>query len=126
QDVPRPLNEWIETYIFPGAYPPTLREMMEIFEPVGLSVVDVHNLRPHYAQTLRDWRDRFDANAAKVAEMFDDAFVRAWRLYLCGSIAAFTEGQLQLFQVLFRRPGCRSIPLTRDHMRVDLSELGQG
>lgn len=121
QDIPRPLNEWIESYIFPGAYPPTLREMMAIFEPVGLSVADVENLRPHYAQTLRHWRDRFEANAARVAEMFDDDFVRAWRLYLSGSIAAFTEGQLQLYQALFRRPGCRILPRTRDHMRVDLA-----
>ena len=120
QDVPRPLNEWIEGYIFPGAYPPTLREMMEIFEPVGLSVVDVENLRPHYAQTLRHWLERFEANVDTVREMFDEDFVRAWRLYLCGSVAAFTEGQLQLFQVLFRRPDCRSLPSTRDHMRVDV------
>jgi cyclopropane-fatty-acyl-phospholipid synthase len=120
QDYSRPLNEWIETYIFPGAYPPTLREMMGIFEPVGLSVVDVENLRPHYAQTLRHWLERYEANADKVAGMFDEDFVRAWRLYLSGSVAAFTEGQLQLFQVLFRRPGCRSLPLTRDRMRVEL------
>ncbi len=52
--------------------------------------------------------------------MFDADFVRAWRLYLCGSIAAFTEGQLQLFQVLFRRPGCRTLPPTRNHMRVEV------
>ncbi len=55
--------------------------------------------------------------------MFDEDFVRAWRLYLCGSIAAFTNGQLQLFQVLFRRPDCRSLPLTRNRMRVDVEEL---
>jgi cyclopropane-fatty-acyl-phospholipid synthase len=125
QDIPRPLNEWIESYIFPGAYPPTLREMMDIFDPVDLSVVDVENLRPHYAQTLRQWRERFDANAMRVAEMFDDSFVRAWRLYLCGSIAAFTEGQLQLYQVLFRRPGCRTLPYTRDHMRVNVADVDQ-
>ncbi len=125
QDVARPLNEWIESYIFPGAYPPTLREMMEIFEPVGLSVVDVENLRPHYAQTLRHWLERFEANASRVEAMFDRDFVRAWRLYLSGSVAAFTEGQLQLFQVLFRRPGCRSLPLTRDHMRVDSAPSAQ-
>jgi cyclopropane-fatty-acyl-phospholipid synthase len=47
-------------------------------------------------------------------------------LYLAGSIAAFTKGQLQLFQVLFRRPGCNRLPHTRDHMRVRLSELGSG
>ena len=42
---PKPLNEWIETYIFPGAYPPSLREMMTIFEAADLTVVDVDNLR---------------------------------------------------------------------------------
>jgi cyclopropane-fatty-acyl-phospholipid synthase len=120
QDISRPLNEWIETYIFPGAYPPTLREMMDIFEPHGFSIADVENLRPHYAQTLRHWLERFEANADRIRDMFDEQFVRAWRLYLCGSVAAFTEGQLQLFQVLFRRPGWHANPLTRDHMRVEL------
>lgn len=119
QDVSRPLNEWIESYIFPGAYPPTLREMMAIFEPVGLSVLDVENLRPHYAQTLRHWLARYEEHVDEVAAMFDDEFVRAWRLYLSGSVAAFTEGQLQLFQVLFRRPGCRTLPATRDRMRIE-------
>jgi len=123
QDISRPLNEWIEAYIFPGAYPPTLREMMEIFEPQGLSVADVENLRPHYAQTLRHWLERYDANAGRVAEMFDESFVRAWRLYLAGSIAAFTEGQLQLFQALFRRPDCRKLPVTRDHMTVAVADV---
>lgn len=113
QNIPRPMNEWIESYIFPGAYPPTLRQMMEIFEPVGLSVVDVENLRPHYAKTVTHWRERFEANADKVLEMFDETFVRAWRLYLSGSISAFTTGQLQLFQVLFQRPGCTALPPTR-------------
>jgi len=120
QDIPKPLNEWIESYIFPGAYPPTLGEMMEIFQPFALSIVDVENLKFHYAQTLRHWHERFEANADRVAEWFDEDFVRAWRLYLCGSTAAFSAGQLQLFQVLFRRPGCRKLPMVRDHMRVVL------
>ena len=33
--------------------------------------------------------------------MFDEKFVRMWRLYLAGSVAAFTTGTLQLFQVVF-------------------------
>jgi cyclopropane-fatty-acyl-phospholipid synthase len=110
------MNEWIESYIFPGAYPPTLRQMMDIFEPVGLSIVDVENLRPHYARTISHWRERFEANADKVLEMFDENFVRAWRLYLSGSISAFTTGQLQLFQVLFQRPGCTRLPPTRQRL----------
>jgi len=106
----RPLNEWIQAYIFPGAYPPTLREMMEIFEPVNLTIADVENLRPHYAQTLRHWRERYQAERPQVEAMFDRNFARAWYLYLSGSISAFTCGQLQLFQVLFRRPD-RGLPL---------------
>jgi len=116
RNIKGPMNEWIEAYIFPGAYPPTLREMMDIFEPVGLSIVDVENLRPHYAQTLRHWRERYEANLETVREMFDEDFVRAWYLYLSGSISAFTRGQLQLFQVLFQRPDCTALPTTRAHL----------
>jgi cyclopropane-fatty-acyl-phospholipid synthase len=116
QNVPRHMNPWIESYIFPGAYPPTLRQMMNVFEPVGLSIVDVENLRPHYARTLEQWRERFEANVEKVRDLFDDRFVRAWRLYLSGSLSAFTTGQLQLFQVLFQRPGCSALPVTRQHL----------
>jgi cyclopropane-fatty-acyl-phospholipid synthase len=42
---PEPLHPWIERRIFPGAYPPSLGEMMQIFEPTNLSVLDVENLR---------------------------------------------------------------------------------
>jgi cyclopropane-fatty-acyl-phospholipid synthase len=111
-----PLNPWIERRIFPGAYPPTLREMMEIFEPNGFSVLDVENIRLHYARTLEHWLERYEANVDTVRSMFDEAFVRAWRLYLAGSIKAFEHGTLQLFQVLFSRSGMNAIPWTRDHL----------
>ena len=54
---PAPLHPWIERRIFPGAYPPSLGEMMQIFEPADLSVLDVENIRLHYALTLRQWLD---------------------------------------------------------------------
>ena len=62
---PEPLHPWIERRIFPGAYPPSLGEMMQIFEPFNLSVLDVENLRLHYARTLRDWSDRYEAALPK-------------------------------------------------------------
>jgi cyclopropane-fatty-acyl-phospholipid synthase len=108
------VNPWIRQRIFPGAHPPGLREMAEILEPWRLSVLDVENLRLHYAQTLRDWLARFDAHEQRVREMFDPTFVRMWRLYLTGSTAAFLAGELQLFQVLFARPQVNDIPWTRD------------
>jgi cyclopropane-fatty-acyl-phospholipid synthase len=109
-----PLNPWIRRRIFPGAYPPTLSEIFEqIFEPRRLSVLDVENLRLHYARTLEHWRQRFDESAHRVLNMFDETFVRAWRLYLAGSQASFTTGSMQLFQVLFARGSSNAIPWTR-------------
>jgi cyclopropane-fatty-acyl-phospholipid synthase len=116
QDVAEPMSEWAERRIFPGSYLPTVREMMEIFEPRGFSVLDLENLRPHYAKTLEHWLERFEKNSPAVAQMFDENFVRAWRLYLSSSIASFSTGSLQLFQVLFSRRGNNQLPWTRNHL----------
>jgi cyclopropane-fatty-acyl-phospholipid synthase len=122
---PRPINAWIERRIFPGAYPPTLHEMMAIFEGRRFSVLDVENLRLHYALTLGEWLQRFEQNAERVEEMMDRNFVRAWRLYLSGSKAAFTSGQLQLFQVVFAREQNNDIPWSRGHQYdADVSSGG--
>jgi cyclopropane-fatty-acyl-phospholipid synthase len=114
---PGPLHPWIERRIFPGAYPPSLGEMMQIFEPSNLSVLDVENLRLHYARTLSHWLERYEGALGQVRSMFsDESFVRMWRLYLSGSIAAFETGVLQLFQVLFTKQENNAIPLTRDYI----------
>ena len=110
---PMRLNAWIEKHIFPGAYPPALREMMMILEPYNFSVLDVENLRLHYAATLRHWLARFEGATDRVAAMFDERFVRAWRFYLAGSVAAFSAGSLQLFQLSFARSQHNGIAWTR-------------
>ena len=113
---PDPLNAWIEKRIFPGAYPPSLREMLEVLEPCSFAVLDVENLRLHYALTLEHWLRRFDDARERVREMYDERFLRAWRLYLCGAQAAFRAGEMQLFQVLFARGRSNRVPWTRDHL----------
>jgi cyclopropane-fatty-acyl-phospholipid synthase len=114
---PEPLHPWIERRIFPGAYPPSLGEMMQIFEPSNLSVLDVENLRLHYARTLRDWLQLYEGVVDQVRDLFsDESFVRMWRLYLTGSVAAFETGVLQLFHVVFAKQDNNAIPLTRDHL----------
>jgi cyclopropane-fatty-acyl-phospholipid synthase len=113
---PSPVNEWLERRIFPGSYPPSLGEMMAILEPGNLSVLDVENLRLHYAQTLTDWLGRFDRHADEVRSLYDDYFVRAWRLYLGGCAAAFKAGSLQLFQVVFAHGDDNGVPRSRDHL----------
>ena len=100
--------------IFPGAYAPTLGEVFEhVLEPPGFSVLDVENLRLHYAKTLEHWPARFESAADRMDAMFDEPFVRAWRLYLAGSQAAFTTGCMQLFQIVFARGASNEVPWTR-------------
>jgi len=113
QDQSSDPNPWIERRIFPGGCFPSFREMMDLWEPWGFSVLDVENLRLHYAKTLQHWLRRFESSADAVRRMFDQHFVRTWRLYLTGSIAAFNTGALQLFQVVFARPGVKHGPWTR-------------
>ncbi len=113
---PEVMNGWIERRIFPGAQPPSLSEMMAIFEPCGFSVLDVENLRLHYAETLRHWMARFLAVFDQVQATRGSGFARAWQLYLAGSIAAFNAGTMQLFQVLFARGRNNELPATRRHL----------
>lgn len=116
RNVPGALQEWVEKRIFPGAQPPSIGQFMQIFEPADLSVLDVENLRLHYAQTLRHWLELYEANVERVRALYDEKFVRAWRLYLAGSIAGFTTGTLQLFQVVFAPSANNDVPMTRAHL----------
>ena len=123
---PTPVNAWLEQRIFPGSYPPSLREMMEIFEPFNFSVIDVENLRLHYARTLREWLARFDRAADTVRAMYDEEFVRAWRLYLAGCSAAFFANSIQLFQVVCAPADNNNVPWTRAHVYPPAAECGGG
>jgi cyclopropane-fatty-acyl-phospholipid synthase len=114
RNAPMEFNAWIARHIFPGAYAPALSEVLpQVFEPANMSVLDIENLRPHYALTLRHWLERFESNVESIREMFDDAFVRTWRLYLSSAQASFASGDLQLFQVTFGRASDPRHPWTR-------------
>jgi len=113
---PALLNAWIATRIFPGACPPSISQMMHIFEPMEFSVLDIENLRLHYAKTLEHWLTRFDLNVEQYRKTYDEEFIRTWRLYLAGSLAAFTSGNMQLFQVLFTRPHNNDLDRSRAYM----------
>lgn len=119
---PEPTCAWTRERLFPGGYSPTLKQMLAVLERPGFSVLDVENLRLHYARTVEHWLARYDASADTVGDAFDPFFVRAWRLYLAGCIANFHSGSLQLYQVLFARPTLNGLPWTRD----DLYATGDG
>ena len=113
---PSAVNAWLERRIFPGSYPPSLREMMSVFESNHFSIIDVENLRLHYARTLLEWLERFDRHLDTVRERHGEPFVRAWRLYLGGCAAAFLASSIQLFQVVFTHPTHNRVAHTREHV----------
>jgi cyclopropane-fatty-acyl-phospholipid synthase len=113
---PRPPDPWIARNIFPGGHIPSLGDMAAVFEPFKYSVLDVENLRLHYAKTCRAWLHNFEAVTDQVRRMYDERFVRMWRLYLAGSAAGFRSGTLQLYQVVFAPHGNNDVPWTRHHV----------
>src|SRR5699024_12759563 len=67
-----------------------------------LYIIDVESLRRHYVKTLLHWYDNFNEAEEAVREMFDERFVRMWRLYLVASAANFNIGGIVLHQIVFR------------------------
>lgn len=116
---PKRMDPWIVKHIFPGGHIPSLSEMMAVFEPHRFSILDVENLRLHYARTCTSWLQNFEAVTDQVEEMYDQEFVRMWRLYLAGSASGFQSGTLQLYQVLFAPRGNNNIPWTREYQYLE-------
>jgi cyclopropane-fatty-acyl-phospholipid synthase len=114
-DVPGTTNAWIRKYIFPGGYCPALSETLAAVERSGLWVTDIEILRLHYAETLRNWSERFRAHRAEIAALYDERFCRMWEFYLAVSEHAFRYGTHYVFQLqLARRRD--AVPLTRDYL----------
>jgi cyclopropane-fatty-acyl-phospholipid synthase len=98
---------WIQKYIFPGGLLPSTEAIIGITERhTRLRTVDMLSLRPHYAETLRLWRDRFAQRWDAVAALgFDEVFRRMWDLYLAYSEAGFRSGYLDVYQWTFAPTG---------------------
>lgn len=112
---PEPQNQWMEKYIFPGAYTPSLRQQFTSIERTRLFTTDVEILRQHYADTLRQWRLRCEAEKDRIVEMYDERFYRMWEFYLTGCETAFRHGSLMVFQVQLAKD-LYAVPQTRDYI----------
>ena len=108
-------NPFIRKYIFPGGQIPALSEVLSAVERSGLLVTDVEILRLHYAETLKLWHQRFQANRAKVAELYDERFWRMWELWLKSSETSFRHNDLMVFQLQLAKQ-LDAVPLTRDYI----------
>jgi len=112
---------FIRKHVFPGGWIPSLAETIVAMEDAGLEVVDVENLRRHYALTLDVWAERFDRNWEKIhaldPQRFDERFRRVWRTYLYGCAEMFRSprGLTHLFQIVFSKGNVTraSYPMSR-------------
>ena len=114
-NAPEPVSPWIERNIFPGGYIPSLSEVFTQIERANLWVTDVEIMRLHYAETLKHWYDRFQANRAKAAALYDERFCRMWEFYLTGCEMGFRVGNLMVFQIQLAKQR-DAVPLTRDYI----------
>ena len=100
---------FIRKHVFPGGWIPSLAHTIAAMERAGLEVVDIENLRRHYALTLDAWAERFERNWDKIRALdprrFDERFRRIWRTYLVGCAEMFRspKGYTHLFQIVFSK-----------------------
>jgi cyclopropane-fatty-acyl-phospholipid synthase len=112
---PQATSAWLEKYIFPGGYVPSLSDVVPHVEGAGLVTADIEVWRLHYAETLRHWHDRFTAREAEARTLYDDRFCRMWRYYLLACEMAFRLQDQGVFQIQLARR-LDTVPLTRDYL----------
>jgi cyclopropane-fatty-acyl-phospholipid synthase len=130
---------FIRKYVFPGGWIPSLADVILEMEKCGLEILDIENLRRHYALTLDVWAERFDKSWDRIRAMdpqrFDERFRRIWRVYLYGCAEMFRSpaGRTHLFQIVFSKgnvsmtgyPMGREF-LYREEEKATLRRVGHG
>ncbi|MGI8595489.1 MAG: class I SAM-dependent methyltransferase [Solirubrobacteraceae bacterium] len=103
-------KSFIRSYIFPNGCLPSLEVIARCLgRRTDLSTVDLEDITPHYAETLRRWRANFDAAGERIAELgYDERFRRLWRLYLSYCEAGFAERRIGLVQMTLTKPQWRA------------------
>lgn len=94
---------FLERFVFPGAELPYLADVIAAAEQVGLEVLDVDNMRRHYALTCAAWVSRLQAHRDACLALVDAATYRTWLLYLAGAAASFERADIELYQILFKK-----------------------
>ena len=122
-------NPFIEKYIFPGGYIPSIAEVLPAVEKAGLLIKDIEILPMHYAWTLRAWRERFVAHRAEAIALYDENFFRMWEFYLAASEVAFRHDRMFILQLQIARHQDR-VPFDRNYIaeaeaRLKVFEAGR-
>jgi cyclopropane-fatty-acyl-phospholipid synthase len=108
-------DPFVDKYIFPGAYLPSLPDITAASAKARLIASDVETLRLHYAYTLQHWLKRVTKARAKIETMYDARFFRMWEYYLSGAIVLFEHGAGCNYQIQYIRDR-RTLPITRDYL----------
>lgn len=105
-------GDWIQKHIFPGGVLPSLTALSSAATNMSELIVEsIENIGPHYARTLADWRKRFETDPEFSEGLRTlDRFCRKWHYYFCYCEAGFSERILEDLQIVFTRPGNRSMP----------------
>jgi cyclopropane-fatty-acyl-phospholipid synthase len=103
----RKTPDWIERYVFPGCLIPSLESLARAAKQSSrLGIYGVEEIGEHYAETLRRWRQSFDASIAAVRALgYDRRFERTWHFYLSFCEAAFRVRALRDVQLVLERAG---------------------
>jgi cyclopropane-fatty-acyl-phospholipid synthase len=118
---------FIREHVFPGGWIPSLSETITAMEDCGLEIVDIENLRRHYALTLDAWSERFDRHWESIRALepkkFDERFRRIWRAYLvsCAEMFRSPHSGTHLFQIVFskRNVSKDNYPMSRSFLYSD-------
>jgi len=105
--------DFIQRFIFPGSFIPSVSVILDSARrATDMKLFHLEDIGPHYATTLRHWRERFFARLPEVRELgYPEEFVRMWEFYLCYCEGGFLERQLGDVHLLFTKPGCRRAPI---------------
>jgi cyclopropane-fatty-acyl-phospholipid synthase len=105
--------DYIQRYVFPGSFIPSIEAMSRSLAKVtDFKIFHLEDIGPHYARTLRMWRERFFRNIARVRQLgYPESFVRLWEYYLCYCEGGFLERQLGTVQMLLTKPGSKRASL---------------
>jgi len=101
-------GEFLDKYVFPHGELPHLSRAIHDMQRGGLEVLDVENLRRHYARTLEIWADNFEKQTPAIKAVIDPEHYRVWRVYLAGCAYAFMHDQICIYQVICQKAGKRA------------------
>lgn len=95
----RSSEDFIQKYIFPGGFLPSLGFMKSLIKKNNLNLLKVNSYPDDYAKTLAIWRENFLKVWSNIAPLgFDETFKRMWEFYLSYCEAGFKSKNIDLIQ----------------------------